>query len=182
MRASSVAKTQLIVDLRSGSSFRNNRLEIPNVIFSYSNTLESAVSTGLPRHIAASNATASVARCHRRLTFSRGEDPSEPSAVGVVRVYRSAYLLRAGCKQDAISAEHPRVDHDPTFARPRSVAFHIHPLIHSHSINISNMDSMIDRRHSLEIPRHTLTQRFLGLQVVHQTVNARCRVQKEDIG
>ena len=41
---------------------------------------------------------------------------------------------------------------------------------------------MIDRRHGLEIPRHTRTQRFLGLQVVYQTVNARCRVQEEDVG
>ena len=90
--------------------------------------------------------------------------------------------MRTGGKQDTISAKYPRVDHDPPIARPRSVALYINPLIHSHRINVGNVDSMIDRRHGLEVLCHTLFKRFLSLQVVPQSMNARCRVQEEDIG
>ena len=97
-------------------------------------------------------------------------------------IKRSAYLLRACREQDAISTEHPRMYHDPPIARPRGFAFYIHPFIHSHRVHVGDMDSMVDRRHGLEIPRHPLPQGLLCLEFVYQSVDARRRVEEEDIG
>ena len=72
--------------------------------------------------------------------------------------------------------------HDPPIARPGGFAFYIHPFIHSHRVHVGDVDSMIDRRHGLEIPRHSLPQGLLCLELVYQSVDARRRVEEEDIG
>lgn len=44
-------------------------------------------------------------------------------------------------------------------------ALHINPLIHSRRIHIDDMDTVVDSSHGLEIPRQTLTRRFLRREV-----------------
>lgn len=51
-------------------------------------------------------------------------------------------------------------------------ALHINRLVYSRRIHIDDIYTVVDSSHGLEIPRQTLTRRFLRLEVESQSVDA----------